>query len=60
MVFKGKMSGGWTRPMPMNLDLEIDRGDNQTKLKDHQSNINVLRVLLGHWWHIGRKIIWIS
>lgn len=54
------MSGGWTRPTPMNLDLEIDRGDNQTKLKDHQGNVEVLRVLLGHWWHIGRKILRIS
>lgn len=32
------MSGGWTRPTPMHLDLEIDRGDNKSKLKDHQGN----------------------
>lgn len=55
-VFESRMSSGRTRALPIKLDLEMDCGDNKTELKDHQVNMDMLRVLMGPWCHTGRKI----
>lgn len=38
-----------TRAEPIKLDLEMECGDDKTELKDHQVNMDVLRVVMGPW-----------